>query len=67
MRTIAVLAALVMLLTAKLAVVLEEFFEHFVEGRAMRQLRHVLGALFLHGLRGGNIDDGLGDGVDEIG
>src|ERR1700749_1217949 len=55
------------LAAARLTVVLEEFLEHFVEGRAMRELRHVLRALLFHGLGGGNIDDGFGDAVDEIG
>src|SRR3984957_12296 len=54
---------------AVLAVISEELLEHVVEGRAFRQIGHLLSAvrfLFLDRLGRRNIHHRLGDAVDEI-
>ena len=52
---------------AALLAALEELLEKIVEGRTRLQLRRILGALVVHGLRRRDIHDGIADRIREIG
>ncbi len=58
---------LILPLIAALLAALEELLEKIVEGRTRLQLRRILGALVVHGLRRRNIHDGIADSIREIG